>query len=218
MFLSEWREFPSAPCRAGKNYLVTPRVSMLLKSRASLTCFRACFLPGRAKDLSAPPVPTSQHCETSQEIEDVIYATAEVSYHALLSFLATLCVSYLFIDCQSVESALSNFRIDLLSLLLLLLLLFLFFGCYYCCCCYYYYYYYYRCCFIIIIIVIAAAVVIIIDVVFVIINNNIIIIIIVAAVIIIVAVVFVIIILIAIIIIIRYGCLLSQAFSAWYFS
>jgi len=27
---------------------------MLLKSRASLTCFRACFLPGRAKDLSAP--------------------------------------------------------------------------------------------------------------------------------------------------------------------
>jgi len=30
------------------------RVSMLLKSRAFLTCFRACFLPGRAKDLSAP--------------------------------------------------------------------------------------------------------------------------------------------------------------------
>jgi len=27
---------------------------MLLKSRASLTCFRACFLPGRATDLSAP--------------------------------------------------------------------------------------------------------------------------------------------------------------------
>ena len=27
---------------------------MLLKSRASLTCFRACFVPGRAKDLSAP--------------------------------------------------------------------------------------------------------------------------------------------------------------------
>ena len=27
---------------------------MLLKSHASLTCFRASFLPGRAKDLSAP--------------------------------------------------------------------------------------------------------------------------------------------------------------------
>ena len=27
---------------------------MLLKTRASLTCFRACFHPGRAKDLSAP--------------------------------------------------------------------------------------------------------------------------------------------------------------------
>ena len=33
---------------------MTARVSMLLKSRASLTCFRACFLPGRARDLSAP--------------------------------------------------------------------------------------------------------------------------------------------------------------------
>ena len=32
---------------------MTARVSMLLKSHASLTCFRACFLPGRAKDLSA---------------------------------------------------------------------------------------------------------------------------------------------------------------------
>jgi len=30
------------------------RVSILLKSRAFLTCFRACFLPGRAKDLSVP--------------------------------------------------------------------------------------------------------------------------------------------------------------------
>jgi len=53
MFLSEWREFPSALYLAGKN-LATASVSMLLKSRASLTCFRACFLPGRAKDLSAP--------------------------------------------------------------------------------------------------------------------------------------------------------------------
>jgi len=54
MFLSEWREFPSAPCRAEKKNLMTARVSMLLKSRASLIFFRACFLPGRAKDLSAP--------------------------------------------------------------------------------------------------------------------------------------------------------------------
>jgi len=35
MFLSEWREFPSAPCLAGKKSLMTARVSMLLKSRAS---------------------------------------------------------------------------------------------------------------------------------------------------------------------------------------
>jgi len=43
MFLSEWCQFPSAPCLGGKKTLVTARVSMLLKSRASLTCFRACF-------------------------------------------------------------------------------------------------------------------------------------------------------------------------------
>ena len=54
MFLSEWCEFPSAPCLAGKKKFMTARVLMLLKSRASLTCFWACFLPGRAKDLSAP--------------------------------------------------------------------------------------------------------------------------------------------------------------------
>ena len=39
---------------SGKKNLMTARVSMLLKSRASLTCFRACLLPVRAKDLSAP--------------------------------------------------------------------------------------------------------------------------------------------------------------------
>ena len=54
MFLSEWREFPSAPCFAGEKNLIKARVSMLLKSRASLTCFRVCFLLGRTKDLSAP--------------------------------------------------------------------------------------------------------------------------------------------------------------------
>jgi len=52
MFLSEWREFPSTSCLAGKKNSMTDRVSILLKSRASLICFRACFLPGRAKDLS----------------------------------------------------------------------------------------------------------------------------------------------------------------------
>jgi len=59
MFLLEWREFPSVPCLAGgggEGNLMTARVSMLLKSRASLTCFRACFLPGRAKDLLAPGI------------------------------------------------------------------------------------------------------------------------------------------------------------------
>jgi len=47
-----WISFGALPCRGKK--ILTAGISMLLKSRASLTCFRACFLPGRAKDLSAP--------------------------------------------------------------------------------------------------------------------------------------------------------------------
>jgi len=54
MFLTEWREFLWASCLVGKKNLMITRASMLLKSRASPTCFRTCFLPGRAKDLSAP--------------------------------------------------------------------------------------------------------------------------------------------------------------------
>jgi len=38
----------------GGGDLMAARVSLLLKSRPSLTCFWDCFLPGRAKDLSAP--------------------------------------------------------------------------------------------------------------------------------------------------------------------
>jgi len=34
-FLSEWREFPSVPCRAGKKNLMTAHV-LMLKLRASL--------------------------------------------------------------------------------------------------------------------------------------------------------------------------------------
>jgi hypothetical protein len=49
-----WISFGALPFWGGGGNLMTARVSVLLKSRASLTCFRACFLPGRAKDLSAP--------------------------------------------------------------------------------------------------------------------------------------------------------------------
>jgi len=44
--------FGALPCR--KRNLMTARVSVLLKSRGSLTCYQASFLSGRAKDLSAP--------------------------------------------------------------------------------------------------------------------------------------------------------------------
>ena len=46
-----WISFGALPCT--KRNLLTARISILLISCASLTCFRASFLPGRAKDLSA---------------------------------------------------------------------------------------------------------------------------------------------------------------------
>ena len=49
MFLSELREFPWAPSHAKKKKLMTARVSVLLKLRANLTCFRAfSFLFGHS--------------------------------------------------------------------------------------------------------------------------------------------------------------------------
>jgi len=53
-----WISYGALPCR--KRNLMTARVSMLLKSPASLSCFRACFFPVRAKDLSAPGGSRSQ--------------------------------------------------------------------------------------------------------------------------------------------------------------
>ena len=46
-----WNLLGALPCR--KRNLMTTGVSMLLKSRASLTCLLVCFLSGTAKDLSA---------------------------------------------------------------------------------------------------------------------------------------------------------------------
>ena len=47
-----WISFGDLLCV--KKIFMTTRVSILLKSRVSLTCFGACFSTGRAKDLSAP--------------------------------------------------------------------------------------------------------------------------------------------------------------------
>jgi len=49
-----WISFGTLPCR--KRNLMTARVSILLKSHVSLTCFRACFLHGQAKDFSTMSV------------------------------------------------------------------------------------------------------------------------------------------------------------------
>ena len=54
MFLSERREFPLRCPAVGGELDDSSRLDVVEIARASLTCFRACFLPGRAKDLSAP--------------------------------------------------------------------------------------------------------------------------------------------------------------------
>ena len=49
-----WISFGALPCRKERKNLMAACISLLLKPRASLTRFRDCFLPGRAKDLPAP--------------------------------------------------------------------------------------------------------------------------------------------------------------------
>jgi len=57
---------------------------MLLKSRASLICFRACFLPGRAKDLSAPRVFKPIRVLGQKAATDVHSTNTSVSLYHLL--------------------------------------------------------------------------------------------------------------------------------------
>jgi len=52
--------FGALPCKEKKK-LDSSRLDVV-ESNASLTCFRACFLPGRAKDLSAPRYGTPVCC------------------------------------------------------------------------------------------------------------------------------------------------------------
>ena len=54
MFLSEWREFPSAPYLEGKEKIDDSSLLNVVEIARSLTCFRGCFLSGGAKELSAP--------------------------------------------------------------------------------------------------------------------------------------------------------------------
>jgi len=53
MFLSEWREFPSAPCLAGRKKLDdSSRLDVVEIAHPDV--LQACLLPVRAKDLSTP--------------------------------------------------------------------------------------------------------------------------------------------------------------------
>jgi len=63
MFLSEWREFPSAPLPCRKKNLMTARVSVLLKSRASpdMLPFSLCNKERLAiRHMNRPFFPTTQ--------------------------------------------------------------------------------------------------------------------------------------------------------------
>ena len=111
MFLSEWRELPSAPCLAGGGG-ITARVSMLLKSRASpdmlpfSLCNKTCNSTheqtplsndtidsvlqyqevGRAEDLSAPP--RKQLLVTAAALRVILYI-----YTNICSLMANKCIA-----------------------------------------------------------------------------------------------------------------------------
>jgi len=65
-----WISFGSLPYRKKKN-LMTASVSMLLKSRASLTCFRACFLSEWRAFPSAPCLAGKKELDDSLRLDVV---------------------------------------------------------------------------------------------------------------------------------------------------
>jgi len=78
-----WISFGALLCR--KKKLMKARVSMLLKSRVFLACFRARFLPGRPKDLSAP-----RHCSLIIKSTSCSYRSTEGSHGGIRRILSLL--------------------------------------------------------------------------------------------------------------------------------
>ena len=60
IFLTELREFPSAPCLAGEKYLIGARVSMLLKLRTSPICFHSASVTRKDLQFSTRIEPSFQ--------------------------------------------------------------------------------------------------------------------------------------------------------------
>jgi len=87
MFLSEWREFPSAPCLAGKK-MMRARVSMLLKSRNSLL---VSFLVGVRTYRNRGTWKRLGHCAVylHRSVPDLIIRSS-YTHHVIISFRKTL--------------------------------------------------------------------------------------------------------------------------------
>jgi len=88
-----WISFGTLPCTI-KN-LTKARVSTLLKSCTSLSCFQACFVPGLAKDLSAPRY--MEHCNKqiwscTQVICTLIHKWYQLHSRDPESIIHTLCM------------------------------------------------------------------------------------------------------------------------------
>jgi len=70
-----WISFGALPCR--KKKLMTARISMLLKSRASLACFQACFIPYQQP---------SKSVDTGQVARSPKHVFSEAEYAVRLPF------------------------------------------------------------------------------------------------------------------------------------
>jgi len=69
MFLSEWREFPSAPCLAGRKYLDdSSRPDVVEIARVPVILPNFFFLSGRAKNLPASRYTRMKHTPVTHEM------------------------------------------------------------------------------------------------------------------------------------------------------
>ena len=103
MFLSEWREFPSAPCLAGKKNLIA-RVSMLLKSRASPDMLPFSFYNNKRLTVRHMNRPLFRTTLSIPSYDIGKYVGLRTYQHPLVFFLPTGNVLYLITNKSAITS------------------------------------------------------------------------------------------------------------------
>ena len=93
MFLSEWREFPSAPCLAGKKELDDSSLLYVVEMARVPDMLPSLFFPSRAKDLSTPQYYRALcFCRVSTAFVNFLFCSGRIRFDVYFSvFFSVSC-------------------------------------------------------------------------------------------------------------------------------